>query len=130
MFSRKNKSDKIQLLENEIDNYKSQMTALGQEIQYLKQKLQKQENDFLVTLHNRDIAYYQVLEENKRLKEVKIDMIPEEYICKICMDNPINCVLEPCMHFCICQNCIEILTERKCPICRQDTPFYTKLFIS
>ncbi|XP_030638649.1 E3 ubiquitin-protein ligase rififylin [Chanos chanos] len=42
---------------------------------------------------------------------------PEENLCKICMDSPIDCVLLECGHMVTCSKCGKRMSE--CPICRQ-----------
>uniref|UniRef100_A0A3B5A9Z9 Ring finger and FYVE like domain containing E3 ubiquitin protein ligase n=1 Tax=Stegastes partitus TaxID=144197 RepID=A0A3B5A9Z9_9TELE len=42
---------------------------------------------------------------------------PEENLCKICMDSPIDCVLLECGHMITCTKCGKRMNE--CPICRQ-----------
>ena len=42
-----------------------------------------------------------------------------DYLCQICLDTPRDCILEPCMHFCLCVGCVSKLLETKCPICRR-----------
>tara|TARA_Y100000389_G_C17341108_1_gene453382 strand:+ start:560 stop:952 length:393 start_codon:yes stop_codon:yes gene_type:complete len=130
MFSKKQKNDKRQLLEQEISNYKSQMITLSQEIQQLRQYIDFQNLEFQKILDNKELEISYLRTENKIIKDKQMDTILDEYLCKICMDNPINCILEPCMHFCICQDCVEILTDKKCPICRVECNFYNKVFIS
>jgi hypothetical protein len=53
-----------------------------------------------------------------------------DYLCQICLDTPRDCILEPCMHFCICAGCVAKLPETKCPICRRHIEFYQNVFIS
>lgn len=129
MFSKK-KNDKTQLLEQEISNYKSQMITLSQEIQQLREYIDFKKLEYKKILDNKELEISHIRKKNKIIKDNKTDSIPDEYLCKICMDNHINCILEPCMHFCICKDCIEILTDNKCPICRVECNFYNKVFIS
>ncbi|XP_013888081.1 E3 ubiquitin-protein ligase rififylin [Austrofundulus limnaeus] len=42
---------------------------------------------------------------------------PEDNLCKICMDSPIDCVLLECGHMVTCTKCGKRMNE--CPICRQ-----------
>uniref|UniRef100_A0A3Q1F2U4 RING-type E3 ubiquitin transferase n=1 Tax=Acanthochromis polyacanthus TaxID=80966 RepID=A0A3Q1F2U4_9TELE len=42
---------------------------------------------------------------------------PEENLCRICMDSPIDCVLLECGHMITCTKCGKRMSE--CPICRQ-----------
>lgn len=130
MFSKKNKTNKYQLLETEISNYKSQMISLSQNIQELRNYIIKQDEIYQNTMITKELEIQDLKKNIKYLQTQHIDSIPEEYICKICMENKIDCILEPCMHFIMCQKCIEELTDRKCPICRQDCTFYNKIFIS
>jgi hypothetical protein len=53
-----------------------------------------------------------------------------DYLCRICLDASRDCLLEPCMHFCLCARCVNQLTESKCPICRRPIEFYQNVFIS
>ena len=53
-----------------------------------------------------------------------------DYLCQICLDTPRDCLLEPCMHFCICVRCVVKLVDKKCPMCRRDIDFYQNVFIS
>lgn len=45
------------------------------------------------------------------------DDTKDEDLCKICMENPINCCLLDCGHLVACLDCGKRLTE--CPVCRQ-----------
>lgn len=53
-----------------------------------------------------------------------------DYLCQICLDAQRDCILEPCMHFCLCSGCVTRLQEAKCPICRRTIEFYQNVFIS
>jgi len=58
----------------------------------------------------------------------------EDKECKVCFDNQINCVLVPCGHLCVCQDCSKLLTKHaysaKCPICKQDIKSVVKTYLS
>ncbi|XP_017879605.1 E3 ubiquitin-protein ligase RNF34 [Ceratina calcarata] len=43
--------------------------------------------------------------------------IPDENICKICWDEPIECIILECGHMACCLNCGKQMSE--CPICKQ-----------
>ncbi|KAK2701240.1 hypothetical protein QYM36_020096 [Artemia franciscana] len=45
------------------------------------------------------------------------DNLPDEELCKICMNAPVNCVILECGHMVSCVECGRQLAE--CPICRQ-----------
>lgn len=55
--------------------------------------------------------------EKKKINEQNLDDIPDENLCKICMESVIDCVLLECGHMVSCVNCGKRLSE--CPICRQ-----------
>ena len=40
----------------------------------------------------------------------------DDELCKICMDNPVDCVMLECGHMCTCTGCGKLMNE--CPICR------------
>lgn len=129
MFSKKQHNDKYHLLKQEINNYQSQMVNLSQEIQQLRKNIDFQKIEYQKLIDNKELELSLLKTENKIIKDNKSFNMPDEYLCKICMDKPINCILEPCMHFCICNVCIEIV-DKKCPICRVECNFYNKVFIS
>ena len=46
--------------------------------------------------------------------------IKDENICAICMEGERDCLILPCKHRCICQNCCDGVRQRKeCPMCRK-----------
>ena len=53
-----------------------------------------------------------------------------DYLCQICLDAPRDCLLEPCMHFCLCVSCVTRLPDNKCPVCRRHIDFYQNVFVS
>jgi len=48
-------------------------------------------------------------------------------LCKVCMANPINTVMVPCGHQCICSVCAKTL-NKECPICRKRVTQVVKTF--
>lgn len=65
--------------------------------------------------------------------------------CRICHEQKIDTLLEPCMHVAICHWCIEVMTERvrrhrqglsngderlRCPICRRNVNQFRKVYLS
>ena len=42
-------------------------------------------------------------------------------MCIICLSNPIEWIIAPCGHKCICSSCGKIIKEKfkKCPICKE-----------
>lgn len=53
--------------------------------------------------------------ENLRLRE-ELRSLQMERTCKVCIGNQINCVIIPCGHLVVCNECGRLL--HKCPICR------------
>lgn len=43
--------------------------------------------------------------------------VESDYLCKVCMDAPVDCVLLECGHMLTCVKCGRQLSE--CPVCRQ-----------
>ncbi|XP_062600772.1 putative inhibitor of apoptosis [Saccostrea cucullata] len=62
----------------------------------------------------------EILEENRNLKEQKL--------CKICLDEEVGVLFEPCGHICCCASCAAPLQQ--CPICRKPIQKSLKAFIS
>ena len=69
---------------------------------------------------------YSTLEGNTLLIREKL----EAYTCSICLTNTKDCILEPCGHFVGCMQCIDLLPDCKCPVCRTVCNYYIKVFNS
>ena len=50
---------------------------------------------------------------------------PEDSTCVVCMDAPANVAIIPCGHVCFCANC---KPPEDCPICREKSNDYLKLY--
>ena len=48
-------------------------------------------------------------------------------VCVVCMDAPLQMVLVPCGHMCVCEECAQQISQ--CPICRKPTQSTMKVFI-
>jgi hypothetical protein len=55
--------------------------------------------------------------EQERLAMVAGTMAQDDYVCKVCMDAPVDCVFLECGHMVTCVACGKQMNE--CPICRQ-----------
>ena len=103
--------------------YQSELTSIfiKKEIEESKLKLLKRLNTFY------NDRLIKKKEDNLR-HDMQVKKI-NKLICKICLENTVECILEPCMHFCCCLDCINKITNNNCPICR--TPFekYLKIFL-
>lgn len=47
-------------------------------------------------------------------------------MCVVCMDAPLEMVLIPCRHMCVCEDCSKQLIS--CPMCRQTVEDALKVF--
>ena len=49
-----------------------------------------------------------------------MEKIDENSDCVICLSDPVNTIVKPCNHACICEQCANELLKSKtpCPICR------------
>jgi len=50
----------------------------------------------------------------------------DENICKVCFENPINCVLLKCGHMVVCVDCGTNI--KNCPICRRTISEIVKIY--
>lgn len=56
---------------------------------------------------------------------------PETYnsaVCKICFDNQATVVFDPCMHLCICTQCLKN-NKVSCPLCRRSIAKTFEIYI-
>jgi E3 ubiquitin-protein ligase MUL1 len=49
--------------------------------------------------------------------------------CVVCLTNPRETVLLDCGHVCLCNDCVELIPNKKCPICRQTFRTHMPCFI-
>ncbi len=59
-------------------------------------------------------------------KSVVVNIESDENICKICVNNKIECVFSECGHMICCMNCSSNL--KTCPICRKKIVTAIKVF--
>ncbi len=50
--------------------------------------------------------------------------------CSICLDNPLEVMLEPCGHVCLCRDCGDRLGDPSCPMCRAQVKKMKNVFLS
>ena len=58
----------------------------------------------------------------KFLRSKDMADLDEERLCVICMTEPRNVLLMPCRHAVLCEECLEVIMQRRpseCPICRR-----------
>jgi hypothetical protein len=66
--------------------------------------------------------------ETKEAQKLSLEEISDENLCKICMEQAIDCVLLECGHMISCVACGKRLSE--CPICRQYVVRAVRIFKS
>ena len=59
--------------------------------------------------------------------KTKVEAV-DKYLCKICFEEYVNCLIMPCMHFVACNKCIKQLKDNKCPMCRNQFLEYLEIF--
>lgn len=111
--------------------------------QQLNEKLTKYNNEVyknwrLLRLYKKQLEVYQKLLFDFKMEINKHKIIIEhykekinrvdKYICKICFEKDINCLIMPCMHFVACKECISQLETNHCPVCRTIFPEYLEIF--
>eukprot|EP00961_Rhodomonas_salina_P247698 3346387-Rhodomonas_salina.1 len=55
-------------------------------------------------------------------------MLGDAGVCSVCMVNPIEMVLMPCFHACLCSACSVALQAGPCPICRSRTQSSRRIY--
>ena len=55
--------------------------------------------------------------KQEKQAQAEKESMDDSDLCKICMDNPVDCVMLECGHMCTCTTCGKQMAE--CPICRQ-----------
>lgn len=93
-------------------NEELQLTKLQKKMLQLKYDLLQDTNENLIT-------------KNKAISD-QLDA----YTCSICLTNSKDCILEPCGHFVCCIQCISMLPNAQCPVCRTKCNYYIKVFNS
>ncbi|CAH0554453.1 unnamed protein product [Brassicogethes aeneus] len=59
------------------------------------------------------------IEESRRLRrrQMRDNNLPESQLCVVCKSNPIEIILLPCGHVCLCEDCQADINDN-CPVCR------------
>jgi hypothetical protein len=52
----------------------------------------------------------------------------DEDLCAICMDREKTHIVIPCGHECLCGPCSEVVTDKECPVCRQECSGVFRVF--
>lgn len=109
-------SEKLRFYQNEISRI-----LIKKEIEESRLKLLKRLNIF----------YSKRLFEKKEKNMLHDNQVKkiDKLICKICLENTSECIIEPCMHYCCCLECINKMENNNCPICRTSFDNYIRIFI-
>ncbi|XP_002131654.2 baculoviral IAP repeat-containing protein 8 [Ciona intestinalis] len=65
-------------------------------------------------------------EQSLAQQKNQLQNLKDEMRCKICLDNPMDCILLECGHVCTCLECSQGI--RTCPICRQKITKIMKIY--
>jgi len=113
--------DKIQ----EIERFDEHEDLLRQEIKILKDRLEVQEKQGLLSLITdrlKRLTLSDLEEVSLHTQELIIKKKKEQResrLCVVCIDQERTNVVIPCGHFCLCEFCTEQLPKPiKCPVCR------------
>ena len=120
-------------IENERDEYKKELNLLKNTYNSL--------NKIYVSNFQNTTPFEYQLENLKsevgNLKSIKdeLDKIKDDFKCKICYSNTIDCIIEPCCHIVSCKECIDRMrdisptTDLKCPVCNALVFNYKKIYL-
>tara|TARA_B100001093_G_scaffold480748_1_gene510912 strand:+ start:1872 stop:2414 length:543 start_codon:yes stop_codon:yes gene_type:complete len=64
--------------------------------------------------------------------EQQVEDLKNNCKCKICLENKIDAIIQPCMHAVACLSCLDNLTalnNLNCPICQKEISFYKKCYL-
>ena len=78
-------------------------------------------NETAKVLQQRIILHNRIFEIKEIVNPPIEGMEERDKNCVICMSNPRNTIIEPCVHICICDYCANLMraqVNRKCPMCR------------
>jgi len=71
-----------------------------------------------------------VTELRQEMQQEMQRQMEERTDCQICQERERSVVLQPCGHFCICQQCAQNLQPPECPLCRQAFTDWTNAIFS
>jgi len=103
---------------------------------YCKGLFSRLKRDLIFSLLQKILSPYKITEEKEDRKEreesddekeKKEEKEGENKLCRICFDSEQNILLVPCSHVCVCDQCVQRLTN--CPVCRKKIESSTKVFL-
>ena len=67
-----------------------------------------------------------IIADRESLVAVREQVVPgrenaivDKLACQICLENETNIICIPCKHMCVCSQCLDLLKDPRCPVCRQ-----------
>tara|TARA_Y100000992_G_C20885110_1_gene313640 strand:+ start:86 stop:439 length:354 start_codon:yes stop_codon:yes gene_type:complete len=108
----------LEEFEKLLDFYNKRVRFYNTEIFILTKQVKDLEKELL--------AYLSLRERYK--KEISDFEILNNLMCKICMENISDCIINPCKHFVCCEKCMNKLEDNKCPMCREIFEDYMKVY--
>ena len=61
---------------------------------------------------------------------IPIESMTNNIKCLICMDNQIDILIEPCNHFCTCNQCYNKIDKKICPCCKSEITNIRQVFVA
>ena len=113
----------LNILDNKIKSYNCEINKLLKKINIQQSKLK------LYFRINNNIKN-NIKNNTKILEKQELELLKiKNLTCNICFENISQIILQPCLHFCCCENCFENILDNKCPICRSEFFNHLKVFI-
>jgi len=108
---------------NDKKRFENEMTLFVK--QYASKNTIDLTGDISVTENMAVTGSTNIIENNDNEEKKNMEDFTE---CVICMDNPKQALMMPCLHVSSCMNCSVALD--KCPICRENIDSIKKIYIS
>ena len=69
---------------------------------------------------------------NDKMQNLECSICLDNLECSICLDNPVNTVVIPCGHLCMCWRCANTILHgsQECPICRRHVRTVNRVYIT
>ena len=108
----------IESLRRERDSIDVKWVSSKKELDRFRCETTFLRNQSLRELDKIEVEFKTALE---RISEEKTrrDKAAEQKLCVVCMENQPTVVLMPCKHLCLCGECSQSPTMKKCPMCRK-----------
>tara|TARA_Y100000591_G_C21487901_1_gene523689 strand:- start:267 stop:653 length:387 start_codon:yes stop_codon:yes gene_type:complete len=112
----------LDLFNKKIRFYNLEIYRLQKEIEAQKTRLRLYTRINKRTVTNIENNNILLTEQSEQISKIN------KLICKICYENTCQIILEPCLHFCCCYDCLSRISDNKCPICRSTFTTFLKTF--